>query len=277
MIRFTLLLVFSFICVFADNGLKEVSLQLLWKHQFEFAGFYMAKEKGYYKDIGLDVKIKEYEFGTDMLKDVQDGKSTFAIAYPTVILDILNGSKVMLLNALYQSSPHVLVTLKSSGIKKIKDFKGKRIMIEEDAAKTAPLLSMLYSKNIRLSDVKIVKQTFDINDLISKKTDIFSAYISIEVYRLDELNIKYDIWNPADYGFDFYNDLLFTSYELAKKNPVLVRNFKEASIKGWEYAFSHIDETVNVILKKYNSLHKTKKALLYEAKILKKLAYYKQN
>ena len=68
------MLVFSFICVFANNGLKEVSLQLLWKHQFEFAGFYMAKEKNFYKDVGLDVEIKEYKLGVNIVNDVQ---STF--------------------------------------------------------------------------------------------------------------------------------------------------------------------------------------------------------
>ena len=73
----------------------------------------------------------------------------------------------------------------------------------------------------------------------------------------------------------FYNDLLFTSEKELSKHPKRVKNFLNASFRGWEYAFSHIDETVDVIVKKYNTQHKSREALVYEAEILKQLAYYK--
>ena len=252
---------------------QQVSLQLLWKHQFEFAGFYIAKEKGFYKENGLNVKFKEFDFGIDITKNVETSKSTFGIAYPNILLDKSNGSKVVLLNAIYQTSPHVLVSLKSSGIKSLKDFKNKKIMIENNAIKTAPLLSMLYSENIKLSNMNIIKPSFNISDLINNEVDIFSAYISNEIYKLDKQNIKYDIWNPSDYGFDFYNNILFTSEETLKNNPTMVKNFQSASLKGWEYAFNNIEETIDLILKKYNTQNKTKESLIYEANMLKKLAY----
>jgi len=268
---FLILLIFN-LNLFAQKE-QEVSLQLLWKHQFEFAGFYIAKEKGYYKEYGLNVEFKEFNFGLDITKSVETSKSTFGVAYPNILLDKSNGSKVVLLNAIYQSSPHVLISLKSSGIKSLKDFKDKKIMIENNAIKTAPLLSMLYSDNIELTSMKIIKPSFNINDLIDKEVDIFSAYISNEIYKLDKKNIKYDIWNPSDYGFDFYNNILFTSEETLNNNPTLVKNFQSASLKGWEYAFENIEETIDLVLEKYNTQNKTREALTYEANILKKLAY----
>ncbi len=265
---------FSISLVSANQKLDKVSLQLLWKNQFEFAGFYIAKEKGFYKDEGLDVQIKEFSIGSNITKDVEEGISTFGIGYPSIILDKSNGSNVVLLNAIYQSSPHVFITLKSSGIKSLQDFRNKKMMIEDNTIKTATLLSMLYAQNINVSDMKtLVKSSFNINDLISGKIDIFSAYISNEIYKLDQAGIEYDIWNPGDYGFDFYNDILFTSNNELKNNPKRVKSFQEASLKGWKYAFDNIEETVNLILNKYNTQNKTKEALLYEAKILKKLAY----
>ena len=261
--------------LFATQKTQKVSLQLLWKHQFEFAGFYMAKEKGFYKDVNLDVQLKEYNFGINIVSDVQKRKSTFGIGYPNIILDKANGSDIILLNAIFQSSPHVLVSLKSSGIDSIKDFKDKKVMIESNAIKAVPLISMLQANNLSKDDLTFLDESFNIQDLLDKKTDIYSAYISNEIYTLEKKGIKYNIFNPKDYGFDFYNDLLFTSKSMLDENPKIVKAFREASMLGWEYAYNNIEETIDVILKKYNTQNKTKEALIYEAKKLKELSYYK--
>ena len=69
----------SFYLFASTNNNQKVSLQVNWKYQFEFAGFIAAKEKGFYNDIGLDVDIKEFDFGINVLDDVKSGKSTFVI------------------------------------------------------------------------------------------------------------------------------------------------------------------------------------------------------
>ena len=76
-------------------NLEKVTLQLEWKHQFEFAGFYTAIEKGYYKDIGLDVEIKEFQDGLDITEDVINGKSTFGISSSALILERLKEKPVI--------------------------------------------------------------------------------------------------------------------------------------------------------------------------------------
>ncbi|MCK5111637.1 MAG: ABC transporter substrate-binding protein [Arcobacteraceae bacterium] len=271
-IKYILFLII-FITTLTANEISKISLQLQWKHQFEFAGFYMAKEKGFYKDVNLDVELKEFNFGTDTIDDVHKGKTTYGLSYPSIILEKSHGKDVVLLNAILQSSPHVLVSLKSSGIKSIKDFKNKRIMINDNAAKTASFTSMLKSKSVSLNDMTKLKHTFHIDDLINGKTDIITCFTSNELYFLDKKGIKYNVWDPKDYGFDFYDLLLFTSNNELKNNPKRVEAFRQASLKGWEYAFSHIDETADLILKKYNTQKKDKEALLYEARILKQLAY----
>lgn len=255
--------------------LDQVRLELNWKHQFEFAGYYIAKEKGFYKDVGLDVEILEYQKGRDIVKDVEDIKQEgiYAIGYPSIILQRANGSDIVLINAMAQVSPHVLLTLKSSGIEAISDFKHKKIMIQENALFTASFLAMIKAHNIDIKDLQRVDPTFNIEALVKGDVDIFSAYLSNETFELKRKGIDFTIWNPADYGFDFYDDILFTSVDELKNYPSRVESFKRASLKGWQYAFEHIDETINLILKKYNSQNKTKKALLFEAKVLKKLAF----
>ncbi len=262
-----------FVQGYAKEHLEKVSIQLNWKNQFEFAGYYMAKEKGFYKEAGLDVKIKEYQNGINIVDDVLKGKSTFGVGYSTLILDRMRGKKIILLSAIFQSSPHVLLTLKSSGINSFKDFRGKKIMMNKNASESATLLSMFLANGIKLKDIHLVPESFDINDLIRKKVDAISAFSSDEPYTLKEKGISYKIWDPKNYGFDFYDGILFTSQKELKNHPKIVKNFTIATRKGWNYAFNHIKETVNIILKKYNTQHKSKKALLFEAKVLKKLAY----
>ena len=254
--------------------LKEVSIQLLWKHQFEFAGFYMAKEKGFYKDVGIDVSLKEYEFGTNISKDVSEGKSDFGVDGSSLILDKINNLDIYLLMPFLQISPFVIMTKQRDDIKTINNLKGKKIMITPNQVIMASLNAMFKINNISSTDFISQEHNFKIEDLISGKTDAMSVYLSNEPYYLIERNIGYTIFNPSDYGFNFYDNVLFTSKKLIDKNPKLVKDFYDATKKGWEYAFNNIDETTKIILKKYNTQNKTYEHLLYEAEELKKMAHF---
>ncbi len=258
------------------KDLEKISIQLQWLDQFQFAGYYMAKEKGFYNDVGLDVEIKKFDSNIDTLKEVIENKATYGVGRSSLIIDKSKGAKIKLLSAIFQSSPSILLTT-NLNIKTIKDFIDKKIMITSSVTKSVSIQAMMEHKNINIKDILFLKHSFDIKDLILHKTDLMAAYISNEPYLLQEKDIKYNIFDPKDYGFDFYSDILFTSDDEIQNHKNRALEFQQASIRGWEYAFSHIDETVNLILKKYNSQNKSKEALLYEAKELKKLAYYKTN
>ena len=267
-------IIFIAYAVANNTPLEKVSLQLHWKQQFEFAGYFIAKEKGFFKDVGIDVDILEYHNGINLTQSVISKEHTFAIGYSNTILDEINTNKIVLLSANFQSSPHVLVSLKSSNINSIKDFKNKKIMIDKEATQSAAFISMLQANGISFDDMLIEKPSFKVEHLIDGTVDLASYYYTNETYTLDKKAIAYNIWDPKDYGFDFYSDILFTSKEELEKYPLLVENFRTASLKGWEYAFNHIDETVDIILQKYNSQNKTQGELLYEARALKELAYH---
>ncbi|MEA3228868.1 MAG: ABC transporter substrate-binding protein [Campylobacterota bacterium] len=266
-------IVIFFIVTTALYSNERVSLQLLWKHQFEFAGFYIAKEKGFYSEVDLDVKLKEYNFNIDIEEDVLSGKSDFGVGRSSLILSKLNGKNIVLLNALYQSSPYVLISKECSDLKKIQDFKNKKIMLSDDLQSLVAISSMMKVENIKSNDYIQMPHSFNIDDLIDNKTDLMTTYLSNEPFHLKEKGIKFTIFDPKDYGFDFYSDILFTSQNYIDADSDKVERFQEATLKGWKYAFNHIDETVELILKKYNTQNKSKEALLYEAKILKQLAF----
>jgi len=266
-----IILLFIFFTLYL-NANEQVDLYLKWKHQFQFAGYYMAKEKGFYKDAGLDVAIYEHQHDVNVLKSVIAKEGIYAIGYPSIVLDRANGADIVLLAAIYQISPHVLLSLKSSNIRSVKDFKNKTIMINQDATKTVSFIAMMKANHIGFRDLTRVEPTFSIDPLVNGKIDITTAFLSNEPYALSKRGIKYDVWDPKDYGFDFYDDILYTSKNELLHHPQRVKSFLEATLKGWKYAFEHQEESVEIILQKYNSQHRTKEALLYEAKVLKSLA-----
>ncbi|MGA1933136.1 ABC transporter substrate-binding protein [Arcobacter sp. YIC-464] len=261
----------------AASEVKKVTLQLSWFDQFQFAGYYIAKEKGFYKELGLDVEIIPFKFGIDIPKEVSNNTIDFAIAREALILDRAKYKNIVALYALFQASPLVLLTTKESKINSISDFKNKRIMTTISNVNQVSIKAMLKSKNVNLEDLEFLKHNHNINDLITKKTDIISAYTSKSPFILQKQGIDYNMFAPKEYGFDMYSDLLFTSDYLISNDPKMVKTFKEASLKGWEYAYSHIEETAKLIHEKYNTQNLSLEEIIFEGQELKKLSFYNTN
>ena len=271
--KFIVLFLGFSIILFANKDLEKVSLQLKWKYQFQFAGFIVAKEKGFYKNIGLDVELKEFDNSVNILQDMKSAKTQFGVSDSSLIYDVLNGSKLSAIMAIFQDSPFVLMGLKSSGIKNLQDIEQKKLALYEGingiAAET-----MLKANNINYISKPPI---YTLNKLLSGEIDLMTAYISNEPYIAKTRGIEVVTFSPKDYGFEEYGDILFTSQKLLKENPKLVNKMYKASYMGWEYAFSHIDEVVDLIYEKYNTLHKTRDAIKYEANQLKILSGYSEN
>ena len=270
----SLFILFIFTTSLYSENLKKITIQLSWFDQFQFAGYYMAKEKGFYKELGLDVEIKPFEFGIDIPKEVSDGKIDFAVGRETLILERTNNRNIVALYALFQASPLILISTKESGINNINDFSNKRIMTTLDDSSEVSLKAMLISKNVNIDNLTFLKHTHNINDLMDRKIDVISAYISKAPFELHKKGIEYNIFDPKNFGFDMYNDMLYTSEKLINNDLNAVVLFKKASLKGWEYVYSNIEESTDLILKKYNSQNLQKDELIYEGKELKKLSYF---
>ena len=250
-----------------SNNLKPISIQLKWKHQFQFAGFYMAKELGFYKDIGLDVELKEFEKNTNMLEDITNHKSDFGIDDSSLIYHKLNGADIVALFPIFQTSPITLIT--QENLTTLNSLENKNIESSTNELTNISIKAILKANNININQIT---HTFTVDNFIAKKSDAIVAYLSNQPFYLDEKKIKYNIFNPKDFGFDFYGDIVFTSKEFAQNNPKIVSDFIKATKKGWEYAFLNIPQTVDFIYKNYNTQNKSKESLLYEANILKALS-----
>ncbi|MCG6202143.1 diguanylate cyclase [Psychromonas antarctica] len=248
----------------------SVSLQLLWKHQFQFAGYYIAKEKGFYERENLEVEIREYQYGMSIVKTIIDKEADFAVGRSSILVNKGNGSPITALYATFQKSPLMLIT--RGDISSPAELKGKRIMLTNDALDVAELQAMLLKAGISTTDYIHQDHTFNILDLINNNTDVMGAYVANEPFQMRRLKQPYSIIHPEDYGFDMYSDILFTHNQTITDNPVLTQKFIDASVKGWRYAFNHIEETAKLIFDNYTPQNHTLNALIYEGKALKKLA-----
>lgn len=267
-IKLLLLMQLSILSAFAHNP-TEYILQLRWLHQFQFAGYYAAVEKGFYKEQGLNIAIKEGAADIDPLNEVLLQRADFGVANSSLVIDYLNGANVVMLGVIFQHSPNILLTL--GDIKIPSDLINNGGVSLMSAQQDIDLKAIFLKDGIDLNKINFVADNDHLVSLIEHKVSALNGYISNEPYELKQKNIPYNIIDPRDYGLDFYGDLFFTSQMMLKEHPDEVRKFYIATIKGWEYALKHSDEIIDIILKKYNTQNKSKAALEYEAKELKKL------
>ncbi len=252
---------------------ESVTLQLPWLHQFQFAGYYVAKEKGYYADAGLDVTILGADMKKASVEKVLEGKAQYGVGHSSLIVNYINGAPIVLMGAIYQSSPMVLLSRKDANITSVKDLKNKRVMLTNDMVQWAEIQAMLRSVGLSTKDMKVQPHSYDPMSLARGETDAMVAYASNEPFTLKQAGIKTHLIDPKDYGFDFYSDFLFTTQEEINAHPERAQAFYDASIQGWLWAFEHIEETAALIYRKYNPQHKSLEALIYEGRVLKERAF----
>ena len=257
----------------SNPKIETINLQLKWFHQFQFAGYYAAKEKGYYSDVGLKVNLIERTPKINVVDQVSSGAAHYGIEDTGIIVRYANGEPIKALAAIFQHNPYIFISKQSSGIVSPYEMIGKRVMYDKKDGKGAeeiPLRALLAETGITDEQFTHIKTSFDKNDLIQDKTDVISGYITDAPRFFEARGVKINVINPLNYGIDFYGDLLFTSDKEVQNNPKRVQSFLQASIKGWRYALEHQEEIIQLILQKYHS-KLTIEELRYEAKQIYKL------
>lgn len=224
---------------------QHLVLQLKWKPQFQFAGYYVAQELGYYKEAGLDVEIRAGGPGKNSLVEVLEGDADFGVSSSNLLAERINGAPVKALAAIFQNSPARFITLKSSKIETAEQLAGKRVMLLPQNA-SFELVTLLTQLNL-MQSVERVDTSFDIDSLVNGHTDAFNGYETNEPFSLQERGVDYNLIDPADYGIRFYGDVLFTTDNLAQTRPKAVRAFAKASLRGWRYAMDYPSEAIEIV------------------------------
>jgi class 3 adenylate cyclase/ABC-type nitrate/sulfonate/bicarbonate transport system substrate-binding protein len=242
-------------------ALDQVSLQLKWKHQFQFAGYYAALEQGYYRHAGLDVSIREGGPDIDATEAVASGKADFGICSASVLGEWAKGRRLVVLAVIFQQSPAIILVPRRADISSVSDLRGRTLM---DAPGSDEIAAMLKHEGVDYAALPRTDHRGDPRDLLAGRADAMVAYSTNEPFVLEQLGAAYRTFSPAAYGVDFYGDNLCTSEAKLKAHPERVAAFRAASLKGWAYALAHKEATVDLILKTY-SAKKGRDALLFEA------------
>ncbi|HSX29313.1 MAG TPA: ABC transporter substrate-binding protein [Candidatus Saccharimonadales bacterium] len=243
----------------AATKLTKVTMNMGWLHQAQFAGFYVAKEKGFYKDAGLDVELLGYKDGVDLNKEVAGGKVDFATTTPLEVIAARDsGYKVKAIAAIYQTSPYAFVSPKASNIKTPADLKGKTLgYVGGNTQAKISYPSLLSSYGISLSQVTVKDTDFDIvKSFQEHEADTADIYRTDQTYLLDKAGIEYNILLPEQFGFGLYGDVVVASDSIVKNRPDVTSKFTKATLKGLQYALNHEDEALAMTAKYEDPLYK---------------------
>ena len=232
----------------AAAPLRKVRLWLKWLHQFQFAGFYVAKEQGLYEAAGLDVEILEGGPEIDPAGSVLAGEAEFGVGNSSLLLDRAAGAAVTVLGVVFQHSPFVLLARRDTGIDSVHDLVGKTLMLEAHAAE---LLAYLALERVPSDRLTVLPHAADVTVLARPGVDAISAYTTSEPYDLQKAGIPYTVLNPRASGIDFYGDALFTTEPFAERERALVTAFRDASMAGWRQAVADPGAAIELILRRY--------------------------
>jgi ABC-type nitrate/sulfonate/bicarbonate transport system substrate-binding protein len=271
-----LLLLFLYLFTFSilaqasnDKVLDKVSIQLKWYNQFQFAGYYVAKYKGYYTDVGLDVDIIEGGPNASY-ENILSGKINFGVADSRILLARMQKKPVVALAAIFQHTPDAIISRYDKKIRIPAHLINKKIMLAENMIPPA-IQAIFLKEGIPLASFTPIPNDNAIDSISTGKIDALFGYITNEAYHLDLKGIRYNSFAPNDFGIDFYGDILYTSENETENNRERVKAFLKASLKGWQYAMDNVPETVDLILNTSEIVKVqgiTKNYLLYEAKAL---------
>lgn len=241
------------------KSLTPVSVQLHWHHQFKFAGFYAAIQQGYYRDAGLDVQLKDWHPDLLSVQEVVNQHADFSVAYSSSVADFINGDPIRLVFSNFQVSPMVLIS--KEPIYSLDQLAGKTIMGHGNS----DVVALINKAKERVQQPIIqIDSSGNLQDFIDGKVDLYSVYQTNEPYRLRQQGIPFHLLDPKSFGIQSLGDVVIAHQDTVTNKPHLVQAFKNATIKGWQYAFQSPELVIDFMIENY-SVKKSREALLAEA------------
>lgn len=262
---FTIFLVVS--CSNSSNSkdLQNTKIKLKWFHQAQFAGNYVALEKGYYADEGINASLYQYEMGENYIEKVAEGVYDFGITgADELIIARSKGVNVKAIAVIYKTSPVCAYTIDKS-ILTPNDFVEKTVGIEKGINVEYLYYIMMERLRVDRSKINEVGIGFDSSEIPNGLVDVATGYSINEPNVLKEKGHNVTVFLMADYGADTYADVLFTSGSMIENNPEIVQSFVTATLKGWAFVLNNPKESVDYVMKYANSSNKHQELMIKES------------
>lgn len=225
---------------------ERVQLILDWKAQMEHAGFFVAKQQGFYKNEGIDVEILEGIGAPTTAQVVGNGTYKLGVTSGSAtVIARVKGIPIVSLAVINQHTPVVVYALAETNIKTPQDLIGKRIGVNIGGTKHREFQAFLKKLNIPESDIQLMGMSeASPAPLLAGQVDAMLGYTEDQPVTVELRGQAVSRLSLADYGIDVYSTNIIANESFLKENPDLVKRFMHATIKGWQHAIDHPDQAV---------------------------------
>jgi ABC-type nitrate/sulfonate/bicarbonate transport systems, periplasmic components len=253
---------------FSIQAADKVTIQLKWVTQAQFAGYFVAQDKGYYQAEGLDVTIKPG--GPDIAPPqvIAGGGADVIIDWmPSALASREKGVALVNIAQIFKKSGMMLTCRKDSGIKSPSDFRGKTLGVWF-YGNEYPFLSWMSKLGIPTTGgsngVKVLKQGFNVDPILQKQAECVSTMTYNEYWQIVDAGLSPSelvVYKYEDQGVSTLEDGLYVLEKNLRKKAFVSKmaRFLKASIKGWKYAGDHPDEAADIVLENDDTGAQTEK------------------
>ena len=231
----------------------KVTVALDWYPNANHAGLFLAQERGWFADEGIEVDLYTPADPTTVLQTVGAGKDTFGISYQTdVLLARAQEIPVVSVAAIAQQPLQGIMVLESSGITRPADLKGKTVGYPGIPSQEAFLATMLANDNLTMGDVDLVNVGFDLTPaLVSGRADAaLGAFWTHETIVAERAGYPVAMLKVEDFGVPSYYELVLVAAEkTVSDDPDLVTRFLRAAARGYEAAAADPEAAIDALAK----------------------------
>jgi len=238
----------------SGTGLKKVTFQLNFAAGGFNAGFSLAKQKGYYKNEGLDVTIVKGNGSATTAQLVASGQADIAYADAVAVIQLIaKGAPIKVISTIYQANPNEVSALKATGIKSIADLKGHSIGVPSGSSQTPLLPVLLKANGLSPKDVKQVNLPGAalVPSLLQKNVDAILGSMDFYGIQLAQQGAETDNYLFADHGVPTVSTSIIARTDYLKSDGDTVKKFVAASIKGWQDSLADPKGAIDALKKTF--------------------------
>ena len=236
------------------EGLGDLTVQLSWIKNAEFAGEFMADSKGYYADAGFgDVTFNAGPGATENL--VASGEADFGLTNAVTVGQVVanEDAPIKIVGTTFQKNPFTILSLKDgANIETVEDLKGKKIGVQ-DGGNGLLFAALLAANGLTEDDVEIVPVQYDPQPLVNGEVDGFLAYVTNESIIVSSQGEEVTNLLFADNGLPFVAESVIATDETIAERPEVVKAFLEAEIKGWTDACADLEGGAKLAVEEYGA------------------------
>ena len=242
----------------ADNGLEDFSIVLDWYPNAIHSFLYVAQEKGYFAEEGLNLVVNFPANTNDGISLPAAGKADLGMYYlqDAILTAVEEEVPIVSVGSVTQKSLDVVISLKESGIETAADLAGKKIGYAGTALSEAKVECMLEKAGLSADECELIDVGFDLLTAITtgQVDATIGNMVNHEVPQLEEQGIAINYFSPTDFGVPEYYELVFLAgRDAVENNPEKLQKFLRAAQKGFDFMQENPEEALQILLDNQNA------------------------